>query len=167
MSNGFRPKRKEKFEQWPPSHRLLMGGMLGLLFLEGAVIVSRFGAIHILILLILWIISFPVIHFSLCRKCYNCGKRCAIPGEGELANLLFEKREGPPGLFNWLGTALSYVIRLGYPAAFLILYPERYSTTMAVIYELTFIMFLLLDARVIGCPNCMNKNCPLNPDYVR
>lgn len=164
-SDRFKAKRRGEFEEWPAVHRIIMGGLLLFMFLQGAWIVSGFGAVHILILLILWAGSFPVIHYSLCRKCRNCGRKCAIPGEGDLAHLFFKKNEGPPGAINWLGTALCYLIRLGYPAAFLILYPENYSALATVIYILTPVVFLFLDSRVIGCPNCLNLRCPLNPGY--
>lgn len=142
-----------------------MGGILLFLFLQGAWIVYPYGTIGIAVLTILWVVSFPVIHFFLCRHCYNCGKRCAIPGEGDLANLLFKPKPGSPGLTNWLGTALSYLLRMGYPAALLILHPENHTAWIKIVYPLTLVVFLTIDSRVFGCPYCKNILCPLNPDY--
>lgn len=47
------------------NHLVITGGMLLLLFLEGMFIVAEYGTLHIFILIILWVTSFPVIHFSL------------------------------------------------------------------------------------------------------
>ena len=166
MALDLGPERQCEFQEWPLRHLVIMGGMLLLLFLEGAWIVSGFGAVHVVILLMLWILSFPVIHFSLCRKCIYYGKRCPIPGEGNLAHILFEKKEGPIGPLNWAGVLLCYVMRLGYPALFLVLYPERYSFLVGVIYALTFVLMFLMLFYAIGCPNCMKTECPMNPDNL-
>jgi hypothetical protein len=167
MLTGIRPRRKAEFQEYPLSHLVVMGGMLILLFLEGVFIVSRLGWGHIIVLLVLWLASFPLIQFSLCRKCFYYGKRCPVPGEGNLAHILFDKKAGGTGLFNWMGAVLTYAMRLGYPVIFLLLYPERYSILVSVIYALTFVIFLLILVNVVGCPNCMNTDCPMNPDNLK
>ncbi len=164
MAMEIRPKRCGEFEEWPLSHLAVVGGMLLLMFLEGALIVSIFGGLHVVVLIVLWVASFPVIQFSLCRKCLYYGKRCPVPGEGNLANLLFEKKEGPAGFMDYMGVVLCYAMRLGYPAIFLFLYPEKYSRLTGLIYALTIVLFFMILANVIGCPNCMKTECPMNPD---
>ena len=159
----MRAQRKGEFEEWPLNHQFIVGAILALLFLEGLFIVARHGALHIAILIALWIASFPVIHFSMCRKCRYYGKRCPIPGEGNFVHLLFRKKEGPTGLLNWMGVLLCYVMRLGYPVIFL----DKNSIWIGIIYATTFLVYMLILGRVLGCPNCIKTECPMNPDWSR
>jgi hypothetical protein len=158
---SMRAQRKGEFEEWPLNHLFITGGILLLLFLEGVFIVAGHGAWRIAILIALWIASFPVIHFSMCRKCNYYGKRCPIPGEGNLVHILFKKKEGPTGFLGWMGVVLCYVMRLGYPVIFL----DKNSVWIGAIYATTFLVYMIILGRVLGCPNCVKVECPMNPDW--
>ncbi len=164
MKIGIRASRKSSYEEWPLRQLAIIGALKLLLVAEGIVILSGYGLIHIGILLLLWLLSYPVIHFGLCRKCRYYGRRCAVPGEGNLVHLFFQKSEEPAGVSGFLLAVLSYVMRLGYPILFLVRY--EYHWIFPAVYYGTILLFFLVIGRFIGCPNCQKVECPLNPDWV-
>ena len=163
MQLNWRPPKKGHFEEWPPQHRMIIGGIKALLFLEGVFILLPYGAIHIAALIILWIFSYPVIFYGMCRKCLNYGRKCPVPGEGDLVGRFFERCDDPPGVSGWFMVGLCYLMRLIYPAVFLFRYDYHWFYSM--IYILTILFFFTALGRLVACPNCRNERCFLNPDY--
>ena len=165
MKISVRASRKGRFEQWPLAHAILLGTLKLLLFLQGAAIVLPHGAAHVAVLVLLWILSYPVIHYGMCRTCVYYGRRCPVPGEGNLVHRLFDKRESSPGLAAWSLVGLCYLMRLGYPLLFLIGPHSRPAWWHGAFYVFSIVVFFLVLTRVIGCPYCTRYACPLNPDY--
>ncbi len=163
MKIGIRARRKNRYEEWPLHQVAIIGALKLLLVAEGIVILAGHGLIHVGILLLLWLLSYPVIHFGMCRKCCYYGRRCPVPGEGNLVHLLFKKSEKPAGVFGFLLAVLTYVMRFGYPVHFLVNY--EYNWIFPTIYYATILVFFLILGRFIGCPNCQKVECPMNPDW--
>ena len=157
------PEAQETYEEWPVLHQLMTGGMLLLLYLEGMLVVSEHGSLHMAVLTFLWIASFPVIHYFMCRKCHNYGRACPIPLEGGLVHFFYKKSNDPPGILGWAGVGLCYLMRLGYPLMFFYLYWGDYSIFLVLIYILTISLFSLILRYAVGCPHCGNKDCFLCP----
>ncbi len=151
-----------KYDEWPITHLVVMGMILLLMFLEGLLIVSEYGALHVIVFIILWVASFPVIHYSACRKCMYYGKRCPVPGEGNLVHLLFEKSDSPAHFVDYIGVMLCYGMRLGYPLI-LLFFNDSLIKLTALILMLTVVLFFLIHSQIIGCPHCKKTKCPANP----
>ncbi len=163
MHISLRARRKGQFEQWPPLYTGAIGALTLLLFLEGIFIVAPHGLFHVSVVLVLWILSYPVIYYGMCRTCTYYGRRCPVPGEGSLVHYFLNRREASPGWSAWTMVGLCYVMRLGYPLICLV----RFHTPWwyGVVYGFSIMAFTVVLTRMIGCPYCTRNTCPLNPDY--
>lgn len=165
MKIRVRASRKGTFEQWPLAYTIIVGTLKLLLFLQGALIVLPHGGAHVVILALLWILSYPVIYYGMCRSCVYYGKRCPVPGEGALVHRFFDRCEQPPGLAAWSLVGLCYLMRLGYPFLFLMGSHPRPALWQGALYVISILAFITVLTRGIGCPYCTRYSCPLNPDY--
>jgi len=136
---------------------------MAFLFLEGAFILASHGTGHVVVLVFLWVFSYPVIHYGVCRKCRYYGLRCPVPGEGNLVHHFFERSHEDPGAAGYFMGGVCYLMRLGYPAYFLIFYESPWL--LRAVYPLTVLAFIVVLGRIIGCPNCLKEECPMNPSH--
>jgi len=136
--------------------------LLGLVFGCGLIIawmhslfaVSAYGG--------LWALSYFVIYAGACRTCVYYGKKCPIPLEGSCVNNFFEKKAQPFGFLQLFWATVAYGLRVILPLVLIFRY-EMIGWGIA--YFSLLALFWIIHLRFTGCPNCINAQCPLNPDH--
>lgn len=157
----LRPKRKAKLDRFSLKDKILTTLLLLALFVYGLLISLMYGWIGTACYLALWIISYPVIYAGACRYCDYYGESCPIPFEGGCVHRFFEKKPGGFGFMALIWATLAYGLRVVLPVVIIIKH-QLYSA--GIIYLGLFIAFWIVHLRFYGCPNCINTDCPLNPD---
>jgi hypothetical protein len=136
--------------------------LLVLFFFLGFFISLRFSVPGVVVYLGLWLVSYIVIYAGTCRNCVYYGRRCPIPLEGSCVHHFLKKGEKPFGRSALFGAMVAYLLRILVPS-FIIFYSQW--LWLGIAYFGIFVLFWVIHLRVTGCPNCVNIDCPLNPDY--
>ncbi len=135
---------------------------LGALFLTGLSISFFDGWGAASGYLVLWGISYVIIYAGTCRYCVYYGKKCPIPMEGSCVQRFFEKKESGFGWIQLFWATVVYLLRILVPAA-IIIHDEL--LIWGCVYAAVLSLFWIIHLWVAGCPNCINAECPLNPDH--
>lgn len=158
----LRPKRKEKIGEFSASTNYPGIILLTALFVCGLLILIDQGILFMAAYIILWILSYAIIYAGTCRYCVYYGKRCPIPLEGSCVHFFFEKSKKPFGYMQLVWATLVYILRILLPVTIIFKYN---LLGWGILYFSLFALFWIIHLRVTGCPNCINIQCPLNPDY--
>ncbi len=158
----LRPARKGKLAEFKSENNLVSILCLGVLFLIGLIISFYDGLRGIVAYLGLWAISYVIIYAGTCRYCAYYGRKCPIPLEGSCVQRFFEKKESGFGWIQLFWAAVVYLLRILVPAVMII---QNHLLIWGVVYGGVLALFWILHLRLTGCPNCINVQCPLNPDY--
>lgn len=160
----FRVRRKNRYAIFPPEATTLTDFLLGFFFFLGFLISLGFKVRGVAAYLGSWALSYIVIYTGTCRRCVYYGRRCPIPLEGSCVHYFLKKGTQPFGYSSLFWATLAYLLRILIPS-FAIAYFRRLTLGMA--YFGCFVLFWTVHLWVSGCPNCININCPLNPDYTK
>ena len=98
-----------------------------------------------------------------CRYCIYYGKKCPIPLEGSCVHKFFEKKKKSFGYMQLVWATVTYGFRVFLPVIFIFRYE---MTGWGISYFSLLTVFWIIHLRFTGCPNCINVQCPLNPDYT-
>jgi len=157
----LKPRRKERIEVFEPSRKRLTTTMLLLFFIAGLVISILKGFRAAMAYIVMWLASYLVIFKGTCTRCAYYGKSCPIPLEGPLVKYFFKKSDKPFGYKALFWATVAYLMRIWVPS--LVIIRDRRKAA-GIIYYGMFKIFWVIHLRIIGCPNCINSACPLNPD---
>jgi len=159
----LRPNRKEKIAEFsiPKNYPSIV--LIAALFVCGLLILINHGLLAIVAYLGLWIISYGIIYAGTCRYCAYYGKRCPVPLEGSCVHHLFKKSKKSFGYMQLGWASVVYVLRTALPLLIIFKY-ELYG--WGITYFSILALFWIVHLRFTGCPNCINIQCPLNPDYA-
>lgn len=113
--------------------------------------------------LVLWALSYLVIYAGTCRNCLYYGKKCPIPLEGSCVHKFFKKTDRPFGYLQLLWATAAYGFRVILPV--IVIFRDR-MVAWGILYFSTLSLFWIVHLRFTGCPNCINIQCPLNPDHL-
>jgi hypothetical protein len=158
----LRPKRKQHISQFSLSDNYLSVILLGMVFMCGLFIVWTHSLLPVAAYLGLWAFSYIIIYTGTCRYCIYYGKKCPIPFEGSCVPKFFKKKDKPFGYLHLLWAATAYGFRVVLPVFFIFKYT---MTGWGIAYFSLLTLFWIIHLRFTGCPNCINTQCPLNPDY--
>jgi len=158
----IRPKRKQHISQFSFSDNYASVILLGLFFICGLLIVWPHSLLAAAAYLGLWAFSYIVIYAGTCRYCVYYGNKCSIPLEGSCVHKFFEKKEESFGVRQLLWATVAYGFRVVLPVIFIFKY---HLTGWGIVYFSILTVFWIVHLRFTGCPNCINTQCPLNPDY--
>lgn len=157
----LRPKRKNRFSEFSIRHNAPTVLLLGALFACGLAISIQSGLPAIAAYLLLWGLSYLVIFAGTCRYCAYYGKRCPIPLEGSCVDRVFPKKAGKFGYWQLFWATAAYGLRILVPVWVILEYRlVGWGTAFGTILA----GFWIVHLRVTGCPNCINTDCPLNPE---
>jgi hypothetical protein len=159
----LRPNRKQLVSQFSPDKNGVTVVLLAALFIAGLMIALHHTFFGIAAYLGLWALSYVIIYAGTCRYCTYYGKKCPVPLEGSCVHHLFEKKESGFGWMQLVWATVVYILRILIPAIIMI---NEKLYTWGVVYLIIFLCFWIVHLRIAGCPNCMNAECPLNPDYM-
>lgn len=158
----IRPGRKTRRPAFELRQKWLTALLLAAVFGAGLWLALLAGRYAIAAYLFLWAASYPVIYAGTCRDCPYYGKKCPVPLEGGLVHRVMRPGRGPFGCRQLLWAAAAYLMR-GLVPVFAVFQQGCYG--WGLVYVLLFAAFWIVHLRFSGCPNCINENCPLNPDY--
>ena len=156
----LRPKRKQYIRQFSLSDNYLSVIMLGIMFMCGLFIVWTYSFLAVAAYLGLWALSYIIIYAGTCRYCAYYGKKCPIPFEGSCVHHFFKKKE-TFNFFQLFWATAAYGFRVILPVIFIF---RDSMTGWGIAYFLLLTGFWIIHLRLTGCPNCINTQCPLNPD---
>lgn len=136
--------------------------LLGMVFMCGLFIVWPHSLLAVAAYLGLWAFSYIIIYAGTCRYCIYYGKKCPIPLEGSCVHQFFVKKENSFGYLQLFWATVTYGFRVILPVIFIF----RYTMTgWGIIYFSLLTVFWIIHLRITGCPNCINAQCPLNPEH--
>jgi hypothetical protein len=158
----IRPKRKQHLSRFSLSDNYLSVILLGLFFICGLFIVWTHSLWAAFAYLGLWGFSYFVIYAGTCRYCIYYGEKCPIPLEGSCVPRFFKKKEGTFGILQLFWATVAYGFRVVLPIIFIFKYQ---MTGWGIVYFSILTVFWIIHLRFTGCPNCINTQCPLNPDF--
>jgi hypothetical protein len=158
----LRPIRKQKVFEFSAKNNLFSALLLVALFLIGLPISFYDGLRGFAAYLALWAVSYFIIFAGACRYCVYYGKKCPIPMEGSCVHRFFEKKDSGFGWIQLIWATVVYLLRILVPAV-IIIHDEL--LIWGLLYVTVLSLFWIVHLRFTGCPNCININCPLNPDY--
>lgn len=136
--------------------------LLGLIFACGLEIVWTISIPTAVAYLGLWGASYLLIYAGTCRYCIYYGKKCPIPLEGSCVHRFFEKKEEAFGYSQLFWATAAYGFRVILPVIFIF---RHQMIGWGVIFFTLLTLFWIIHLRFTGCPNCINTQCPLNPDH--
>lgn len=158
----FKAKRKNTYPSYPAHANAPTVILLTALFLIGGYLCYTRSIFVAIVYILLWVISYLIIYAGTCRYCIYYGKRCSVPLEGSCVGFFFKKRDSHFG-YRALGWAIiAYIVRIVLPVYIL---TQQKLFGWGCLYGGIFLAFWIVHLYITGCPNCMNRNCPLNPDY--
>ena len=158
----IRAKRKNRFQEYSWSQKWMTGLLLSFLFIHGLVLSLKPGCPGGLLYIGLWAVSYPVIYWGACRRCVYYGKACPVPLEGSLAQYFFKKSPDSMSISVLIWASVSYGLRIGLPVVIIV---SGKMVVHGIIFGGVFLLFWIIHLYLVGCPNCVNENCPFNPDY--
>lgn len=158
----LRPGRKSSLNRFSFKDNYLTVLLLTGLFVCGLVISFEYRWPGVVMYVALWALSYGIIYAGTCRHCAYYGEKCPIPLEGGCVHGFFEKKQEGFGYAPLFWAILAYGLRVGMPAIIVI----RHALLIeGILYLGLLIVFWIVHLRFSGCPNCINTDCPLNPDY--
>ncbi|MFZ5570754.1 MAG: hypothetical protein ACOZF0_10135 [Thermodesulfobacteriota bacterium] len=157
-----RPRRKERYPAFPLKANLVTVLLLSAVFGMGFHLSLHFGLVGPVVYLALWALSYPLIYAGACRYCAYYGNRCPIPLEGSCVHRFVKPKRGGFGYPALAWATFAYGLRLAVPAVAIVAGKQWQE---GLLFGATLSLFWLIHLRVSGCPNCINTDCPLNPDY--
>jgi len=158
----LRPIRNNKIAEFSANKNLFSILFLAALFLVGLFISFYDGLRGFASYLALWGVSYLIIYAGTCRYCVYYGKKCPIPLEGSCVHRFFEKKDSGFGWIQLVWATVVYLLRILVPAV-IIIHDEL--LIWGLLYVAVLSLFWIVHLRFTGCPNCINRDCPLNPDY--
>ncbi|MDZ7831440.1 MAG: hypothetical protein U5L07_06790 [Desulfobacterales bacterium] len=158
----LKARRKARLKRFSFKDNYLSVLLLAGLFACGFIISLAYGWPGIVVYLALWALSYGIIYAGTCRHCAYYGEKCPIPLEGSCVPRFFEKKDSGFGFMPLVWATLVYGLRVILPVYIIF---EQSMVFAGVIYLLLFLAFWMVHLRFSGCPNCINTDCPLNPDY--
>lgn len=164
ITNMFRAKRKKKLNEFSAGDKMINSVLLLLLFITGLDISLQMGSQAVILYVVSWLLSFVVIYAGACRYCAYYGKSCPIPLEGGMVHRFFKKKDSGFGITQLAWAGVTYALRVIIPT---IVAVKLGLIIEGIIFYFIFILFNILHSQVAGCPHCINRNCPLNPDFGR
>ena len=158
----IRPRRKGRITTFSPGRNWLTTLLLAALFLMGLAISWRgLYLTGVAVYCLLWAASYIIIFAGACRYCAYYGKSCPIPLEGGIVHRFFAKKDKGFGPIQLAWAPVAYALRAGVPVSVIIIYGQY---GWGVSYAGILLLFWIIHLRLIGCPNCINTACPLNPE---
>lgn len=154
-------ERKQRLSEFTIREYGLNGAFVAILFLFGLFLSWKLSAFAGMLHLLLWLLSYPVIHATLCRNCVYHGKPCPVPLEGSCSHLAFDKGHDF-GILAGIGGLVAYFMRVCIPYAAIF---QMGAVLHFVLYTGIIAGLLYVLLYHTGCPNCLNRQCPFNPDY--
>jgi hypothetical protein len=154
-------KRKARLSEFTIREYGINGIFVAALFLFGLFLSWKLSAFAGMLYLLLWLLSYPVIHATLCRNCVYHGKQCPVPFEGGCSHLISDKGHNF-GVLVGIGGILAYFMRVCIPYVAIF---QTGSVLYFILYTGVLAGFFYVLLYHTGCPNCINTNCPFNPDY--
>jgi hypothetical protein len=160
MKTGI--KRKNRLAEFTLKECGINAVLMLILFLFGLYLSWKLSTFAGMLYVLLWLASYPIIHSTACRHCVYHGKQCPVPLEGNCSHLIFEKGNNFQSL-SILGAITCFFLRFCIPYAAII---QAGSIIYFVLYSASIILFFYVLFYHIGCPNCINTKCPMNPDSI-
>lgn len=157
----IRAKRKDHLSEFPVRTNWVTVLLIALLFLIGLGITWQLRLSGVVLYGLLWVGSYLVLYVGTCRNCVYYGKRCPVPLEGSCVQYVVRRGNGKFGFSGLVWATLAYVMRIGLP--FYII-AKQGMILAGILYGGTLALFWIVHLFVTGCPNCINSDCPLNPD---
>jgi hypothetical protein len=154
-------KRKNRLSAFTIKEYGINGIFVVILFLFGLFLSWNLSAFAGMLYLLLWVLSYPVIHGTLCRNSVYHGKQCPVPFEGTCSHLSFDRGHNF-GILAGISGFLAYFMRVCIPYVALF---QMGSVLHFLLYTSVILGFLYVLLYHTGCPNCINTKCPMNPDY--
>ncbi len=158
----LRPKRNQRIAEFSFSRNYSNAILLGLVFACGLAVIWPHSLLAAAAYPGLWAFSYLVIYAGTCRYCVYYGKKCPIPLEGSCVHHFFEKKEAPFGCRQLFWATVAYGFRVILPVIFIFKYQMAGWGTL---YFSILTLFWIIHLRFTGCPNCINVQCPLNPEH--
>jgi hypothetical protein len=158
----LRPKKKISLSTFSRKDNFLTTSLLELLFLLGLVVSILESIYATLIYVGLWVFSYFVVYAGACRGCVYYGKSCPVPLEGTCVHHVFKFKKDSFGYHSLVWASFAYLLRVSVPL-FLIITRRLY--VFGFFYVCVIAVFWFIHLRISGCPHCINKACPLNPEY--
>lgn len=158
----MRAERKKSLEAYDLQDRAGTIFLLTVLFALGLWISLAAGPKELLTYLLAWSLSYGVIYRGTCAGCVYYGKPCPIPAEGEWVHRFVRNKQSSFGRASLCWATASYLLRISVPV-YVVFRDGRILAGLA--YGMVFAAFWIVHLFWIGCPNCVNVACPLNPDF--
>lgn len=136
-------------------------GVFSLILILAAVAMALFYILRIslgwgLVYLAIVILANPLILYSYCAKC-SCRKTaCSHILPGRLAQWLPARKPGPYSIMDYIGTATSLGILLGFPQVWL-----WHNLAMFILFWMVLLVGLV-EILFFVCHACDNDHCPIN-----
>ena len=157
----LKAKRKKRLVEFTIKESGTTGFFMAILFLFGLYLSWTLSVYAKLLYLLFWVVSFFLIHGMTCRNCVYHGKHCPVPFEGSCSDTFFSKGKGF-GLISTIGVILTYSLRICIP--YVAIYRSG-SISDFISYTTVFLLFFYVLIFHTGCPNCINLQCPMNPEH--
>ncbi|MGC9324833.1 MAG: hypothetical protein ACP5G0_08830 [Desulfomonilia bacterium] len=155
-------QRRNHTERFSESANPTTRVLLTVFFTLGLLISWRRRVFGTAAYLVAWLLSYGVIYAGTCRNCAYYGKPCPIPLEGSCVQVFVPRGDTRFGYGSLFWATSAYVMRVSVPAA--ILHADRLIAAGAA-YTGILALFWINHLWREGCPNCINLECPLNPDH--
>ena len=157
----LRPKRKHRLSSFNLKDNFLSVCLLTALFLAGSVISLRLDLPGLLSYVLLWGLSYLILFAGACKNCVYYGKTCPVPLEGSCVHYFFKPGNATFGYGALFWATIAYVLRVCIPVY--LIFSHKLITYGAVYFSILS-AFWIIHLRFTGCPNCINYQCPLNPE---
>ena len=157
----LRPKRKDRLLNFHIKTNFLTVFLLSALFLTGCMISLRLNLPGLISYVLLWCLSYFILFAGACKNCVYYGKKCPIPLEGSCVNYFFKQGEGTFGYAALFWATIAYVLRICIPVY--LIFSDKLIAPGAIYFSILSV-FWVIHLRFTGCPNCINYQCPLNPE---
>jgi len=157
----LRPDRKGRLHNFDIKNNFLTVLLLTAFFFAGLVISLNLKIPGTVSYILCWVVSYLILFAGTCRNCVYYGRKCPIPLEGSCVNYFFKKGENQFGYISLLWATIAYVFRVCIPVY--IIFTEQ-MIMFGAFYFFMLAIFWIVHLRFTGCPNCVNYQCPLNPE---
>jgi hypothetical protein len=160
----LRPKRKDRLSSFRIETNFLTGFLLAALFLTGCMISLRLDLPGLLSYVLLWALSYFVLFAGACKHCVYYGSTCPVPLEGSCVHYFFQPGKDRFGYGALFWATIAYVLRVCIPVYLIF---SHKLIVIGAVYLSILSAFWIAHLRFTGCPNCINYQCPLNPEQER
>lgn len=157
----LRPGRKDRLTNFYMKNNFLTIFFLTALFFLGLLISLKLELAGAVSYILLWSISYLVLFAGACKNCVYYGKTCPVPLEGSCVNYFFKKGEEKFGYAALFWATIAYLLRICIPVYIIF---AGQLIMIGAIYFGILSLFWIIHLRFSGCPNCINYQCPLNPE---